>query len=48
MTAEHYFDTTNLQWLQPEAQLVGDWIEREASQMKARQSGENVVPLKAG
>ena len=30
VTAEHYFDTTNLQWLQPEAQKIGDWIEQAA------------------
>ncbi len=31
VTAEHYFDTTNLQWLKPEAQAIADWIEKEAA-----------------
>lgn len=35
VTAEHYFDTTNLQWLQPEAQKVGDWIERQGLLVQA-------------
>lgn len=30
VTAEHYFDTTNLQWLAPEAQLIGDWLDQQA------------------
>jgi hypothetical protein len=30
VTAEHYFDTTNLQWLQPEAQQIATWIEQQA------------------
>jgi len=29
VTAEHYFDTTNLQWLAPEAQKIADWIEQQ-------------------
>jgi integrase len=43
VTAEHYFDTTNLQWLQPEVQKIADWIEVEA----AKASGANVVSLHA-
>lgn len=31
VTTEHYFDTTNLQWLQPEAQQIGDWLDQEAT-----------------
>lgn len=30
VTAEHYFDTTNLQWLAPEAQQIGDWLDQQA------------------
>ena len=30
VTAEHYFDTTNLQWLAPEAQMIGDWLDQQA------------------
>lgn len=41
VTAEHYFDTTNLQWLQPEAQKIADWLDMEA----AKAAGANVVAL---
>ena len=41
VTAQHYFDTTNLQWLQPEAQKIGDHLDLEA----AKVAGENVVAL---
>ncbi|WP_201752631.1 tyrosine-type recombinase/integrase [Sphingomonas changnyeongensis] len=27
VTAEHYFDTSNLQWLQPEAQQIADFLD---------------------
>lgn len=47
VTAEHYFDTSNLQWLQPEAQKIGDWIEREAHVALAKVNGKNVVELVA-
>lgn len=30
VTAEHYFDTTNLQWLAPEAQMIADWYDQQA------------------
>ena len=30
VTAEHYFDTTNLQWLQPEAQQIADFLDQQA------------------
>lgn len=43
VTAEHYFDTTNLQWLQPEAQLIGDWLDQQAAVAAAK----NVVQLHA-
>lgn len=43
VTAEHYFDTTNLQWLKPEAQAIADWIEQQA----LIAASENVVPLAA-
>lgn len=47
VTAEHYFDTSNLQWLQPEAQKIGDWIAGEAGMAAAKASGQNVVVLAA-
>jgi integrase len=43
VTATHYLDTTNLQWLQPEAQMIGDYLDQQAAQA----SGHNVVPLRA-
>jgi integrase len=39
VTSEHYFDTTNLQWLAPEAQQIADWIEQQA----VISEGKNVV-----
>lgn len=43
VTARHYLETSRLQYLKPEAQRVGDWIEEQ----EARASGGNVVPLRA-
>ncbi|WP_342248944.1 tyrosine-type recombinase/integrase [Sphingomonas sp. OTU376] len=37
VTTEHYFDTTNLQWLQPEAQMIGDFLDREADRVAEEQ-----------
>lgn len=47
VTAEHYFDTSNLQWLEPEAQKVSDWIEAESNLAKAIATGSNVVVMAA-
>ena len=49
VTAEHYFDTTNLQWLQPEAQQISDWLDQQATVAEAQASGANVLamPLRA-
>lgn len=41
VTIEHYFDTTNLQRFQPEAQKIGDYLDLEA----AKAAGANVVAL---
>lgn len=41
VTARNYLDLANLDWLQPEVQKVGDWIEQQA----AVAAGENVVAL---
>lgn len=41
VTAEHYFDTTNLQWLQPEAQKIADFLDTQESITQ----GENVVQI---
>lgn len=43
VVARHYVDLTRLDWLQPECQRVGDWIEQQG-QIAA---GANVVPLRA-
>ncbi len=47
VTANNYLDLTRLDWLQPEAQLVGDWIEQAAKVAHAKATGQNVVPLRA-
>lgn len=39
VTTEHYFDTTNLQWLAPEAELIAGWITQQATISE----GKNVV-----
>lgn len=41
VTATNYLDLTNLTWLHPEAQQIGDWIEQQA----AIAASKNVVPL---
>lgn len=43
VTARHYLETSRLQYLYPEAQRIGDWIEEQA----AKANGANVVPLRA-
>jgi len=46
-TSRNYLDLTNLNWLHPEAQQVGDWIEQQGRVAAAQASGENVVALRA-
>lgn len=41
VTVRHYLDTSNLAWLQPEVQKVGDWIEEQA----AIAAGKNVIAM---
>lgn len=41
VTATNYLDLTNLTWLHPEAQQIGDWIEQQAAIAAAK----NVVQL---
>lgn len=43
VTARAYLDLNKLDWLQPEVQKIGDWIEQQA----AVASGANVVALRA-
>lgn len=42
-TARAYLDLARLDWLQPDVQKVGDWIEQQA----AIAASKNVVPLRA-
>jgi integrase len=41
VTATNYLDLTNLSWLHPEVQMIGDWIEQQA----AIAASKNVVQL---
>lgn len=43
VTARNYLDLARLDWLQPEVQKLGDWIEQQAAVSAAK----NVVPLRA-
>lgn len=43
VTARNYLDLTKLNWLQPEAQRIADWIEERA----AKAAGADVVALRA-
>jgi len=43
VTATNYLDLTNLSWLHPEVQMIGDWIEQQA----AIAASKNVVQLHA-
>lgn len=45
VTAKHYLQTSKLQYLQPEVQAIGDWIENEGKVAAAKAAGENVVSL---
>ena len=47
VTARNYLDLTNLGWLHPEVQQIGDWIEQQGRVAAAQASGSNVVPLRA-
>jgi integrase len=42
VTARHYLQTSRLQYLHPEAQAIGDWIEQQA----AIAASKNVVPMR--
>lgn len=47
VTARNYLDLTNLGWLYPQIQQIGDWIEQQGVVAAAQAKGENVVPLRA-
>lgn len=45
VTARHYLQTSRLQYLYPETQLISDYIQREAAIARAKATGGNVVAL---
>lgn len=47
VTARNYLDLAHLDWLYPEVQQIGDWIEAQGRVAAAQANGENVVPLRA-
>lgn len=47
VTARAYLDLERLDWLHPEVQRIGDWIEQQGRLAAAQASGENVVALRA-
>lgn len=47
VTARNYLDLARLDWLQPEVQRIGDWIEAQAKVAAAKATGANVVPIRA-
>ena len=47
VTAKHYLQTSRLQYLHPEAQRIGDWIEQQGAIAQAKATGANVVALRA-
>lgn len=46
ITARHYLKTSRLQYLHPEVQMIGDWIEDAARVAEAQANGANVVSLR--
>lgn len=47
VTARHYLQTSRLQYLEPEVQRIGDWIEEQGRIARAKASGGNIVALRA-
>lgn len=47
VTARNYLDLTNLEWLYPQIQQIGDWIEQQGVVAAAQAKGQNVVALRA-
>lgn len=45
ITAKHYLQTSRLQYLQPQVQQIGDWVEQQATIAEANANGGNVVSL---
>ena len=47
ITARHYLQTSRLQYLLPQVQTIGDWIEDQGKITEAKATGGNVVTLRA-
>ncbi|MFR0717515.1 tyrosine-type recombinase/integrase [Enterobacterales bacterium BD_CKDN230030183-1A_HGKHYDSX7] len=47
VTARHYLETSRLQYLYPEAQLIADWIDKQCDIATSVALNPNVVPLRA-
>lgn len=47
VTATNYLDLSRLDWLLPEAQLIGDWFEAQGKTAAAKAMGANVFPIRA-
>lgn len=47
ITARHYLQTSRLQYLEPEVQRIGDWMEQQGRVADAKANGSNVVSLRA-
>ncbi len=45
VTANNYLDLTRLDWLHPEAQQIGDWIDEAATLACAKASDGNVLAM---
>lgn len=48
VTARNYLDLVRLDWLQPDAQRIGDWIEEEGRRSARQATENNVIPLRTG
>lgn len=47
ITARHYLQTSRLQYLLPQVQAIGDWMEKQGQLAEATATGQNVVSLRA-
>lgn len=47
VTARNYLDLAHLDWLYPEVQQIGEWIEAQGKVAAAQTSGGNVVSIRA-
>jgi integrase len=47
ITAKHYLKTSRLQYLYPDVQIIGDWIEEQGRIAAAVAAGDNIVALRS-